>query len=184
MTQKAFALLRIMRSTAVWIAAACFLVGCLDVSAIRNSKTPEQYQPLAYYDWARSVDSDELIAEQRRLDDLIIVAGQVIPVVQLSVLLSVANDVKAADFNRAVSLLDELEFNCDHFDCRSYFLFGELWRSLLLQRREFGTAIAASLKSDEELEALREQVDKLRQQIEALTNIEQQLIEREQPQVQ
>lgn len=180
MYKNPLALLRIMRSPVACAAVSVFLNACLDLSSIRDAGDPQRSEPLAYYDWARSADSNELIAEKKRLETVIVVTDQVIPVVQLSLLLTLVSDSGTHDIDRAITLLEEIELSCDSTDCQSYFLFGGLWRGLLLERREFGAAIASGTKSDQELEILREQVKKLSQQIEALTNIEQQLIEREQ----
>lgn len=146
---------------------------------------PASYDPLAYHVWLEAASPGQIAAERNRLeqDD---VPGT-IDSVQLALMLSHPRTGSAATRQQAISLLEQVETGVAESAANrvaEYRDFAGIWLRMLRARQgetEAREALADSEAQWRELEARNRQ---LQSQIEALTNIEQQLIEREQSQEQ
>lgn len=157
------------------------LASCEVGSSLMTLRGPSVMAPLDYVDWLQSADAPALENERRRLETLPADSGDAIAPIQLGLLLSMPDTAAARDRDRAATLLAEAATpptaDGENAKTRQYRTLGRLWLGVLRDGRE---------AQDErlEIEALRDQVRELKEQIEALTTIEQQLIEREQRQIQ
>lgn len=177
-----------------------------------NTPSQTQLAPVDYFIWLQEADPDTLMQERLRLENIRSSGSGLIATVQLALMLSLTGD--AVDLSVAHELFDTSGAECYGINqCRAYQAFGDLWYERLQVRLELQAAqadlelVQARLaqtnlqnqellaqtnsqnqellaRSDSQNQELLARIKSLEEQIEALTSIEQQLIDREQPQVQ
>lgn len=181
--------LRILTRMSVCLLSVLGPVACSSYfPEITNS--PAEYGPLDYYQWLQSADAETLAQEQERLSQNDSVRGKV----QVAMFARFQKEAPEQVF----MLLKDAWEACDAVEA------GETGRyclaaKLLLpgseveqaQIQNLAQALAQEMtqsmeqelaSSQAEQEAMRQEIDRLQEQLEALTNLEQQLIEREQSQ--
>lgn len=165
----------------------CMSLGLGTVACSSNIfyMVPAGYQPLAYYQWLQSADAEALAQEQARLSD----DGTVRGLVQTAML----TQVHGEDPQQTLTLLQNARIACNETGeaASRYCLLTDLLlsqneaeKSLARDQADLATNLAQELaESEAEQEEMRQEIERMEEQIKALTNLEQQLIEREQSQV-
>jgi len=144
---------------------------------------PAYLAPLDYIDWLQAAEPASLDQERMRLEALTGEPGNPVSRIQLALLLSLSDGADAGDRKQALDLLDDALASSAEATGKGiwtqprYLTLGRLWQTTLQDD-------IARHDDDQEKDKLRRQVRELQDQIEALTSIEQQLIEREQSQIQ
>lgn len=133
---------------------------------------------LDYYTWVTSASVQELGLERQRLEALqpTLEPDELAKAyVQLALLLSASQNATAKTEATALKLLADIQLDTTpNEQISEYLAFGALWKSVLEQRAKVREL---TVKNQQKAEAVK----KLQQQIDALTSIEEQLLEREQP---
>lgn len=157
---------------ALWFAVLLALQSCTLPTFISNQiAVPESLPAASYYRWLTQADAQALEQELLRLES----PGQqgtVIAQIQRFMLLY------QADRNRESFPLfepdDELLASCtQNTRCSDYLAFEPLLREMVASERQLSNSVEAA-------RVLEDRIRNLDQQIEALTNIEQQLLRRDQ----
>lgn len=159
--------------------------GCADTLTLPDlpgflarENAPGNAGALEYYEWTRSADSEELRAELIRLRSQSDLATNPVSAVQLSLINTTIEPDSMQILEESVSILGSMGRDCHFERCKSYVRFGTILNALLDARQQLGLTLADNA---EEVTALNAKISALEAQIEAITNIEQQLIERDLP---
>jgi hypothetical protein len=168
--------------------AALLQVGCSTPLSLPISFLPERAPvdlgPLEYYQWSNLASPAELETEQVRLEDRSDLRTNPIPAVQFAIVSSAFNRDSAAEFGDSLQMLRSMQRNCFSERCETYVMFGTVFSELLNSREELGATLAEQSEREMVVSALRARIAALEEQIDALTNLEQQLINRELPEIQ
>lgn len=165
------------------VAFLCLLCGCSALgpfaAARRDTVAAESFSPLDYYVWAQIAQAHELDAERERLLYLYDteLLDPVVAAVQLALL--DLNSRVAADDERALARLDKVAGRPGAAADRDYRILAGLLRTHFRQKLDLRQARREAGSKSGELERLTESNRQLQDKINALTNIEQQLIQRE-----
>lgn len=151
------------------IAFTAMLNACLHTGGWGGSESPSNLDGLQYHKWLGSAGTEDLKRELSRLENT--QSDSHIPFIQLALLLSASKDSTPESEARALSMLSSLSFG-DQLD--DYQLLASIWINHLELRQAWRAAKADSADN----QALAK---KLQHQIDALTSIEEQMLQKEQP---
>ncbi|MCB1672566.1 MAG: hypothetical protein R3F41_17845 [Gammaproteobacteria bacterium] len=152
-------------------------------SSFRSGKEAVD-SPLAYYEWVLSADDDLLNGEKSRLTGLSGLNSDPVSSVKLGMVNMALN--RGANGGPPIDNLESLQQLCVSDTCTSYIRLGELLNQLIDTRRSLEFVRSEQAGEQATLSSMRVQIASLQQrivaleeQIDALTNLEQEIIQRE-----
>lgn|GEM_PF-2375761 len=161
-----------MNSIKVWMLGVGLFGVCACTTNPMFLERPQSAAPLDFYQWVLEATPRERLALQQKIEQQLLQACALQPIVQLALLKS-AVAASAPEDESALLTLKEID-SCAaaSADAGEYRVFATLWTQLLAQRQTLRL-------NGRQIQTLEQQRRLLREQIDALTNIEEQLNRRE-----
>lgn len=143
---------------------------------------PGSFSALDYFDWLADAEADAIRAEQHRLLSKAESGLTMIERTQLAMIYGSYETAPLAIRARALELLQDTQEAEESLNQReySYRVFSRLWSKILEQEQDISQIKNQNEALQEALTASNARNQDLEGQIQALTNIEEQLIQREQ----